>query len=204
MSAYNENIDNYIAKAAPFAQPILHHLRQIVHTACPQVEEAMKWSFPNFMYKGSILCSMAAFKQHCTFGFWQGSLLKDTHNVLEAAGERTSMGHFGPIKSLKNLPSDKIVISYIYQAMELIDAGAKVPKKKAAPVVLETPDYFLAELKKAPTAMTYFEKISPSQKKEYVQWITEAKTEATRTKRMNTAVEWLSEGKSRNWKYENC
>jgi uncharacterized protein YdeI (YjbR/CyaY-like superfamily) len=205
MAHTEPRIDEYISKAAPFAQPILTHLRKLIHKACSTVHETIKWSFPNFMYNKAILCSMASFKQHCSFGFWHASLLKDPHNIL-VFGERSAMGHLGAIRSLADLPKDDILIAYLQEAMQLIDKGTKPPKKDkpAVPQPLEIPDYLQEALEANTLANTHFYSFSPSQKKEYVQWITEAKTDATRNKRMTTAIEWLQEGKTRNWKYEKC
>ena len=195
-------IDDYIDKSAEFAKPILNHLRMLVHKNCPDVVETMKWSFPHFEYNGSILCSMASFKQHCTFGFWLGSKMKDPNGILTPAGERNAMGHFGQIKSIKDLPPGKILAAYFKEAMDLTDKGEKISRAKSEQKEIAIPHYFLMEVKKNKPALAYFEKFSPSQKKEYITWITEAKTEATRQKRMATAIEWLAEGKTRNWKYE--
>ena len=201
MPTYEPKTDAYIQKSSPFAQPILEHLRELIHKACPDVEETIKWGFPHFEYKG-ILCSMAAFKQHCSFGFWKATLMKDDKGLMEQVG-KTGMGHFGRITSLKDLPSDKIIISYIKEAMRLNDDEIKiVPKaKNAAKKPLATPPDLLAALKKNKTALKTFEGFSPSNKKDYVEWIVEAKTDATRTKRLQTAIEWMAEGKVRNWKY---
>lgn len=195
-------IDAYILKSQPFAQPILNHLRALVHHACPEVEEKMKWSIPHFDYKGEMMCGMAAFKQHCSFGFWKASLMKDKV-LMENAASETAMGHLGKITSLKDLPSDKKIISWIKEAMKLNDLGVKVQKTaKAAKPEIKTPDYFLKELKKNPEAMDTFKNFSASCKREYLEWIVDAKSEATRNKRMMQAVEWMAEGKKRNWKYE--
>jgi uncharacterized protein YdeI (YjbR/CyaY-like superfamily) len=202
---FDKRIDEYIFKSAAFAKPILEHLRQVVHDACPGVEETIKWSFPHFEYKGSILCSMASFKQHCAFGFWLGALMKDPDGLLEAVGTKTSMGHLGKITSLKDLPSKKILSSYVKQAMALIESGETKMVKPAGVKKVSTvkiPEYFMAVLKKNKKALAVFEEFSNSQRKDYVEWITEAKTEATREKRMATTLEWLAGGKSRNWKYE--
>ncbi len=115
------------------------------------------------------------------------------------------MGQFDCITSVKDLPSDKILIAYIKEAARLNEEGVKVVKKKpAVPQVVETPDDLLAALKKNKKAKATFDAFSPSNRKEYILWITEAKTEATRNKRLEIAVEWMSEGRSRNWKYEKC
>ncbi len=201
MATKDKRVDAYIAKSADFAKPILTHLRELVHKACPEVEETMKWSFPHFDYKG-MMCSMASFKQHCAFGFWKASLMKDKTLVKNAKSE-TAMGHLGKITSLKDLPSDKVLIGYIKEAAKLNDEGAKLPQKPKSTEKKElvVPDYFLKVMKKNKKAFQTFDSFSYSNKKEYVEWITEAKTEETRAKRMETAVEWMAEGKPRNWKY---
>src|SRR3954470_7894302 len=202
MAFIDPRIDDYISKSADFAKPILNHLRALVHKACPDVKETMKWSFPHFEYANNILCSMASFKQHCAFGFWHASLMQDPNGLL-AVGEKTSMGHLGPMKTLDDLPADEVLIKYIKEAMALNEKGTK-PKKERAQTVkeVEVPSFFLDALKENATALTTFENFSPSHKKEYVEWLTEAKTEATRSKRITTAIEWLKEGKSRHWKYK--
>jgi uncharacterized protein YdeI (YjbR/CyaY-like superfamily) len=201
MASTDPRVDAYIKKSAPFAQPILQHLRQLVHKACPNVQETMKWSFPHFEHKG-LLCSMAAFKQHCSFGFWKASLMKDDKELLSRAG-KTGMGHFDRITSLDDLPSDKILLAYIKQAVKLNEEEVKLPPKTKQPAKpVETPADLMAALKKNKKASATFEGFSPSHKREYVEWITEARTEATRNKRIETTLEWLTEGKSRHWKYQ--
>jgi uncharacterized protein YdeI (YjbR/CyaY-like superfamily) len=201
MGTRDERIDAYIARSAEFARPILKHLREVVHGACPEVEETMKWSFPNFMYKG-ILCSMASFKEHCAFGFWKGSL------ILNKEGDYTKdgMGHLGRLTKLSDLPSKKVLTGYIKEAMKLNDTGVKSPtrSKPKAPKEVVVPQDLTSGLSKNKKALATFEKFSPSHKREYIEWITEAKTEATRTRRLETAIEWMAEGKPRNWKYMNC
>jgi len=201
MGKRDKRIDAYILRSADFAIPILNHLRELVHAACPDVEETVKWSFPHFDYKGEMLCSMAGFKQHCVFGFWKASLMKDKKLMENAKGE-TAMGHMGRITCLEDLPADTSMIRYIKEAMKLNDQGIKVERKKpVAARAIEVPDYFTKELKKNKAALKTFEAFSPSNKKEYVIWITEAKTEDTRTRRIDQAVEWMADGKPRNWKY---
>jgi uncharacterized protein YdeI (YjbR/CyaY-like superfamily) len=193
-------VDAYIEKSADFAKPILTHLRKLVHKASPKISETVKWGMPAFEYKG-IVCGIAAFKEHCTFGFWKHSLLG--YNGFST--EKTAMGSFGRITSKKDLPSDDTIIKLVQQAVELNEKGVKVAKPKpTAKKELVVPDYFIAALKKNKAAQKTFENFPPSCKKEYVEWITEAKTEPTRDKRLATTIEWLSEGKRRNWKYENC
>ena len=200
MTTKDERIDAYIANAAEFARPILTHLRSVVHAACPDVQETWKWSFPNFDYKG-IVCSMAAFKAHCTFGFWKASLMRDEHKLLERSGD--AMGHFGRITSLADLPDDAILIAYIEEAVELNEKGVKLPPRprSAERKELEIPEYLIAALEANVKASETFENFSYSHKKEYVEWITEAKAEETRNKRLAAALEQMAEGKSRHWKY---
>ncbi len=194
MGKEDKRIDDYISKSADFAKPILNHIRQLVHNACPQVEESIKWGFPNFDYKGPF-CSMAAFKQHCSFGFWKASIMKDAEKLK--TNQEDAMGHLGKIKSLADLPEDVILISYIIEAARLNDEGIKLPprKKNKEKQELEIPDYFIKALSKNKIAHKIFEAFSPSHKKEYVQWITEAKTEETRNKRMAKALEQIVEKK---------
>jgi uncharacterized protein YdeI (YjbR/CyaY-like superfamily) len=200
MPTVDPRIDVYIDKSADFAKPILTHVRKLIHNACPDVTETLKWSMPSFEHKG-ILCGFAAFKQHCTFGFWKQSLMESD----AFPQNKTAMGSFGRITSLKDLPSDKVMIGLIHQAMELNEKGVKVPKKPAATKKdVVVPADLTKALAKNRAAKSTFEAFSPSHKREYVQWIEEAKTEPTRNKRLATTLEWLSEGKSKNWKYEKC
>ncbi len=201
MNVIDTRIDAYIDKSAEFARPILTKLRALVHEACPDATETIKWGFPHFMYEGEILCSFASFKQHCVFGFWKAALMTDEHGLLEAIG-KTAMGQLGRISDITELPPDKILKAYIKQAAKLNKDGIKLPAKpKVKAEAVAVPDYFKAELVKVPKALQAFEAFSNSHKKEYVEWITEAKTEATRAKRMATALEWLADGKARHWKH---
>ena len=202
MGTKEKLIDSYIAKSADFAKPILNHIRALVHTACPAVEEKMKWSFPHFDYKGEMMCSMAAFKQHAAFGFWKASLIKDPVLTATAKSE-VAMGHLGKLTSLKDLPPDKKILAWIKEAMVLNDKGIKL-LAKPRPVEnkeLIVPDYFTRAIAKNKKAKQTFENFPYSQKKEYVNWVTEAKTAETKTKRLTSAIEMLAEGKIRNWKY---
>jgi len=201
MPLTDPRVDAYIEKSQPFAKPILLHLRQLVHKACPDITETIKWGFPNFEYKG-LVCNMASFKAHCAFGFWKAAMMKDSKKFLEPMG-KTAMGHFNKLTSVDDLPSDKIMISYIKEAVGLNELKISVPKKKTATKeTIPRHEQFSASLKKNKKALSNFEKMSPSYQKDYNEWINEAKTEATRTRRINTAVEWILEGKGRNWKYE--
>lgn len=204
MAKNDPKIDAYIEKAQPFAQPVLKHLRKLIHTANPDVVEVVKWGMPCFDHKGPY-CSMASFKQHAVFGFWKSKLIKDPKGYLgerkNAGGE--AMGNFGRITSLKDLPPDKVIIDFLKQAAKLNDEGVKLPakaKKETKEVVPSA--YFTKELKKNKKAVASFAAFSPSKKKEYVEWVDTAKTEETKAKRMATSVEWISEGKNLNWRYE--
>jgi uncharacterized protein YdeI (YjbR/CyaY-like superfamily) len=203
MGKRDPRVDAYIDKAAEFARPILRHLRELVHTGCPDVEETIKWGFPHFEHKG-MLCSMAAFKQHCAFGFWKGALLAEKHPEL-AGAEDPAMGQLGRITALSDLPDDEALLLYVREAAALNDQGVKSPNRsKPKPKeerTLEVPDDLSAALRKNPPALATFEGFSYSNKKEYVEWLTEAKSEETRKRRLDQAVEWMAEGKVRNWKY---
>ena len=198
-------IDAYIERAAPFARPILVHVRALVHQACPGVEETIKWGMPTFMHAGGILCGMAAFKQHASFGFWK-------HAMVVGEGERADekprdgMGSYGKLTALDDLPTKKILLAHIRKAMKLNEDGVKVPAaRKAAPrPAPETPADLLAAFKQDKAAQATFDAFPPGCKREYIEWIVEAKREETRAKRLAQTVDWLAEGKRRNWKYENC
>ncbi|GHM99707.1 hypothetical protein WSM22_11970 [Cytophagales bacterium WSM2-2] len=199
----DKRVDAYIAKSADFAKPILNHLRALVHKGCPEVVETIKWGFPNFDYKG-VFCNMASFKQHCAFGFWKYNLMDDPKGILETRNEGGSMGNFNRITSLKDLPSDKIILDFIKQAVELNDKGVKrkvtvTPKGSKS---IKTPAYFQKELNKDKAANDVFQEFSYTNRKEYIEWLEEAKTEETRNKRMAQAIEWIAEGKPRTWKYQ--
>lgn len=199
MAQKDKRIDAYIAKSAEFAQPIMEHLRALVHKACPEVTETIKWGFPHFEYKG-ILCTITSFKQHCSFGFWKATLMEDPQGILETIG-KTAMGHLGSIKNINDLPADKTIVAYIKVAMKLNDEGINVVRPKTEKKTLVVPSYLKKALAANKKALKTFEDFSYSNKKEYVEWITEAKTDATREKRLATALEWMAEGKIRNWKY---
>lgn len=198
MGSKDPRIDDYIARSAGFARPILSHLRKQVHAACPEVEETLKWGMPHFLHHG-ILCGMAAFKAHCIFNFWLGEVL-----FGKTAAEQTAMGQFGRIASREDLPPDKDIAGWIRQAAKLNEAGVKPPSRSLAGKEakrLVVPAYFAAALKKDRSAWETFQGFGYSHRKEYVDWITEAKTEETRRRRLAQAVKWMAEGKARMWKY---
>jgi uncharacterized protein YdeI (YjbR/CyaY-like superfamily) len=199
MGKKDARLDAYIKKAAPFAQPILAKLRQRIHAACPAVVETVKWGHPSFEYKG-ILCGMAAFKQHAAFGFWKHDLV-----VGKDAKSKEAMGSFGRITSLADLPPAARFTSLVKKAMELNDAGIKVARvktRKKKPIAMH-PDFEKALARDA-KARTHFDAFSPSCQREYLEWIGDAKQDATRERRIATAAAWIAQGKPRNWKYQNC
>jgi uncharacterized protein YdeI (YjbR/CyaY-like superfamily) len=199
MGTKDPRVDAYIDKSADFARPILNRLRKLVHAGCPKAEETIKWGVPHFMYKG-MLCSMAAFKAHCAFGFWKGKLL----TALDGSKSLDSAGNYGRLTSLADLPPDTTILKQVKEAARLNDEGVKTPpqRKAKAKTPLRIPPYFKAALQEERAALAAFNAFSYSHKKEYVEWITEAKTEATRQKRIATTLDWLAQGKSRHWKYE--
>lgn len=200
MARKDPRIDAYIANAAPFAQPILKHIRAVVHAGCPDVEETIKWNMPHFDHRG-LMCGMAAFKQHCSFGFWREA----AGAVPSNGNDREGMGQFGRITSPADLPPRLTLIGYVRKAVELKDASAKAakparPKAKAAPVT--APDYLRTVIAKNLAAKATWDRLSNSHRNEYIEWVTDAKRDATRTKRLATTLEWLAAGKPLNWRYE--
>src|SRR5450432_2920574 len=198
MKNKNPAFDAYIAKAQPFARPILTKIRALFHRACPEIEEVMKWSHPSFACQG-IVAGMAAFKEHMRFGFWKESLLKNPELIFKSAKRHQEFG----LRSLDDLAADDVIIASIREAVQLNVAGVKPvrPKNLTPRPAAEPPDYFLAALRKKKGALAVFEKFSPSARREYVEWLLEARQDATRARRLATAVDWIAEGKSRNWKY---
>ena len=198
MPKTDPRVDAYFAKSADFAKPILQHIRRLVHAACPDVEETIKWGMPFFLHRGMLL-HMAAFKRHCALGFWKRKLI-----FTEGPVPDNAMGQFGRITSLADLPGDDILLGCLRKAVELNEAGIQKPArtKSKAKKEVAVPDYFLAALKKSKKALAVFEDFSPSHKREYVKWITEAKREETYARRMRIAVEQITKGKSQNWKYQ--
>ena len=194
MGKRDPRVDAYIAKSPDFAKPILLHIRDVVHAACPDVEEDLKWNVPAFMYKG-MLCGMASFKQHATFGFWKHDLVTGSPRI------EGSMG-FGRLTNVSDLPPKKVLAAYVNKAMALNDQGVKVERARIAPKPpAKAPADLVAALKKNASATATYDAFSPSARREYVEWITGAKGAETRARRVKTAVGWMAEGKRRNWKY---
>jgi uncharacterized protein YdeI (YjbR/CyaY-like superfamily) len=195
MGKKDPRIDAYIAKSADFAKPILTRIRKLVHEGCPGVVETIKWGSPSFEYHG-ILCGMAAFKQHCAFGFWNRAL------KIPDADPGAAMGQFGRLESEADMLSDKVLLGYIREAARLNETGQKLgPMERTKRKTLPVPKELTAALKKKPAALAKFKAFSPSQQRDYSEWIVEAKTDATRDKRLATAVDWIGQGKPRMWKY---
>lgn len=199
MPSTDPRIDGYIEAKAPFARPILNHLRTAVHRAVPGVDETLRWSMPSFTYKGRILCQMAAFKEHAVFGFWRGT---------EGAGGEESasaMGQFGRLTSIADLPPAAELDALIRKAADLIDSGEKAPRPVKHPKPeLAMPDDFAAALAASAPAQATYDSFPPSARRDYLEWVLDAKQSATRVKRIAQAVEWMAEGKRRHWKYEKC
>ena len=191
-------VDAYIERQAGFARPILAHLRGVIHEACPDCEETIKWSMPSFVYKGKILAGFAAFKAHATFGYWNDSMLNQDEK------NRSAMGQFGRLTTLDDLPDRATLVALTGKSMALIDEGAKPPRATARKPPFTIPQDLRAAIDAVPAAKAVFDGFAPSCQREYVEWVTEAKRDETRSKRLNQSVEWLAEGKKRNWKYENC
>ena len=197
MGDRDQRIDAYIDKAQPFAKPILTRIRSAVHKGCPGVTETLKWRMPAFEYKG-LLCGMAAFKAHCAMMFWKASVMKTLPKDIGT----DAFGEFGRFESIDDVPSEAALVKMVKEAAALNDSGVKVPRVVKAPKTpLTAPSFMLAAIKKNKKAHATYTAFSPSCKREYIEWITDAKTEATRDKRLATAVEWMAEGKIRNWKY---
>lgn len=198
--ARDERVDAYIERQAEFAKPILAKLRAMVHAACPDCDETLKWSMPSFIYKGSILAGMAAFKAHATFGFWQAKLV-----VGQTGREREAMGSFGRLTRVEDLPDEATMAALIRKAMTLVDTGEKAPRPVKHPKpALETPPDLLEALAANEAARATFDDFPPSARRDYLDWLADAKRPETRAKRLAQAVEWMAEGKRRHWKYEQC
>lgn len=200
MGTRDPRVDAYIAKQKEFAQPILAHLREVIHATCPDVAETMKWSSPWFDYRGSAMCGMAAFKEHAIFGFWKGKIMSGVGPNRNNGGE--AMGNFGKLTSVKDLPNKRTLAGLIREAMRLNDEGITVPRPKASPKPEpKVPPELAAALTGNKKAAAHFEAFPPSHRREYVEWVAEAKRDDTKAKRVAQAVEWIAEGKGRNWKY---
>lgn len=191
-------IDAYIEGKAEFARPILVQLRSILHEACPDCEETIRWGMPSFTYKGKILAQFAAFKAHATFGYWNDAMLSQDEK------NRSAMGQFGRLTSLDDLPERADLVALTRKSMALIDQGVKAPRVTGNKAPLSVPQEMRAAIDAVPAARSTFDGFPPSCQREYVEWVTEAKRDETRAKRLAQTVEWLAEGKRRNWKYENC
>ena len=196
MPAKDKRVDAYIAKSADFAKPILNHLRSLVHQACPQAEETIKWNMPFFTHQGN-LCHFAAFKSHCAFGFWKSALvIGPDKNAAMPGTDNDAMGNFGRITLLADLPPEEVLAGYVKKAAALNEAGVKVPdtRRKSTGQELVVPEYFTEALRKNKKALAKFEAYSNSHKREFVKWVSEAKREETRTKRLTQTIARLAQG----------
>ena len=202
MGRKDPRIDAYIGKAAPFAQPILKHLRKVVHAGCPRVEETIKWGMPSFDYKG-MLAGMGAFKQHAVFGFWKEKVLAQ-RLPLDVRTQKDGMGTYGCLRSVDDLPPATHLKRLVAEAAKINDAGIKAvtTRRRMPRPPLAVPDAFMAALRKNKKALAAFEAFSPSHRREYVEWVIEAKREETRAQRIATSIAWMAEGKPRMWKYQ--
>ena len=198
MPSHDPRVDAYIAKSADFARPILKEIRARVHAACPQVEETIKWGMPSFVHAGAILCGMAAFKQHASFGYWK-------HALVMGEAERDGMGSYGRLACVRDLPPKARMQADLRKAMKLNEDGVKPERRKSAPrPAPEVPGELASALEKNKAAKATFDAFAPGCRREYIEWIVEAKREETRAKRLAQALEWMAQGKRRNWKYERC
>lgn len=197
MKNTDPRVDEYIQKAQPFAQPILKHVRELMHKGCPDLTETIKWGMPHFEYHG-VIASMAAFKEHAVFGFWKEDLIPGMKKYIK---EKEAMGSWGRISSLKGIPPDSDVIAFVKAAAKLNEEGIKSPRRTQKPVVVNMPEDFMLAIKANKKALETYEHFSPSNKRDYADWINNAKSDETRVERMKTAVSWMEEGKPRMWKY---
>lgn len=196
MAHRDPRVDAYIERAAEFAQPILRHFREVVHEAAPQIEETLKWGVPHFEYEG-IVCNMAAFKRHCAIGFWKGEFIVPEQD----SADHEAWGQLVRITSLEDLPPDPVLAEYVREGVSLNEEGVPAPRSRRARQPVDVPDALRDALDRDPRARAAFDAFSPSQRREYSEWIAEAKRDETRARRVAQAVEWIAEGKPRNWKY---
>jgi uncharacterized protein YdeI (YjbR/CyaY-like superfamily) len=201
MTQSNSKVDDYIAKSEDFAKPILEHLRKIIHDTCPKVEEDIKWGTPHYSYNGDHLVMMAGFKNHCSFSLYKAEFMKDKE-ITESVKAGKKFGYMDKLKSVSELPTKKILVSLIKEAMTINEQGIKKEKTVSdKPKTLETPDYLVASLNANKKAKAVWESKSDAYRKDYLVWIIDAKTDATRQKRIEQSLEWIAEGKGRFWQY---
>lgn len=202
MASFDSKVDAYIEKSEDFAKPILEYLRRLIHETCPEVEEVIKWGIPHFDYKGDMMCIVAAYKKHCSFSLFKAELMNDP-KLVESVKAGKKMGFMDKLTAVSDLPPKEILVAYIKEAMALNENGIRKAKPISdKPKAIEIPDYFSERLTANPKAKAVFESKSPSFRKDYLVWITDAKTDTTRQKRMEQSLEWIAEGKGRFWQYE--
>ena len=198
----SKQVDAYIAEAAPFARPILRHLRKLVHQGCPGVEESIKWSHASFSYRGKIFAGLGTFKAHATFGFWHA----DIEKILAQAGLRTgdAAGLLGRLTSIDDLPDDRTLLRFIKTAVALQESGKPARSERKPKPEMPVPAVLSEALQRSQRASAHWEKFPPGARRDYIEWITDAKRDETREQRLLTAIEWIGDGKKRHWKYEKC
>jgi uncharacterized protein YdeI (YjbR/CyaY-like superfamily) len=184
--------------AQPFAKPILKRLRTIIHKACPQVTEDIKWGKPFYLYQDRVLCATMGFKKHCALVFWKSALIKKK-NGKKAIEDLKLLRR---ISLLEELPSERDLVAYFQLAMHFNEPTTKLPPREKRSAPMKVPGELTSALRANPKALKTFNSFTPSKKKDYIYWIIGAKTEETRERRLETAIDWMNAGKSRNWKYE--
>lgn len=202
MTQFNKKVNDYITKSESFAKPILEHLRQVIHDTCPEVQEDIKWGIPHYTYKGDHLLMLAGFKNHCSFSIYKAEFLKDKE-IVESIKAGKKFGYMDKLKSISELPSKKVLVSLIKEAMIINEQGIKkVIAVSDKPKVIETPDYLVKAINANKKAKAVWESKSDAFRKDYLVWIVDAKTDVTRQKRIEQTLEWVTEGKGRFWQYE--
>jgi hypothetical protein len=198
MATTDPRIDAYIAKQGDFARPILTWIRAQMHAASPDIGEAIKWGMPFFTYQDRPLANMAAFKAHASFGFWDRA-------GMATGKEGEAMGQYGRLTSLADLPPEAEFCALVQAALAPIAAGDAPKRVRGAPKPdLPVPDALAQALADDALATATWDGFPPGCRREYSEWIGEAKRPETRDKRVAQTIAQLREGKKMNWKYESC
>lgn len=202
----NPAVDAYIAKSADFAQPILRHVRKLMHRGYPRIEETIKWGVPAFEHAG-IVAIMAAFKRHVAFGFWheksiRARLGKDADRVFPKDAKLGMGGR--RYLSRGDLPPDATIVRAVKLAVALNASGQKPRRVRRPKPPPKAPAYLAAALRKNAKARATWARLTPGRQREYVEWLVEAKRAETRERRLGQALAWLAAGKPLHWKYQDC